>query len=143
MGQTTEILKDTFGRQHNYLRISLIEKCNLRCTYCMPEGGVLLSPKSSLMTLDEIIAIANNTQSIDLSNKIAVYPNPTSNWLTIETTDLIIENIEIFDLTGRKVLEKHQLNNRNQLNVSQLNSSLYIINIQTNKGNWNEKLMIN
>ncbi len=58
MRQTTEILKDTFGRQHNYLRISLIEKCNLRCTYCMPEEGVLLSPKSSLMTSDEIIAIA-------------------------------------------------------------------------------------
>jgi sulfatase maturation enzyme AslB (radical SAM superfamily) len=33
-----EILTDTFGRFHNYLRISLTEKCNLRCVYCMPEA---------------------------------------------------------------------------------------------------------
>ncbi|HEA31239.1 MAG TPA: GTP 3',8-cyclase MoaA [Leeuwenhoekiella sp.] len=58
MGNTTDILQDSFGRQHNYLRISLIEKCNLRCTYCMPEGGVMLSPKDQLMTSQEIIAIA-------------------------------------------------------------------------------------
>lgn len=52
------ILTDDFGRKHNYLRISLIEKCNLRCTYCMPANGIVLSPKASLMTADEIHAIA-------------------------------------------------------------------------------------
>lgn len=56
--QNDIILTDNFGRKHNYLRISLIEKCNLRCTYCMPAAGILLSPKSSLMTADEIFAIA-------------------------------------------------------------------------------------
>lgn len=50
-------LVDTFGRKHDYLRISLTERCNLRCTYCMPEHGVVLSPKSSLMTKDEILKI--------------------------------------------------------------------------------------
>ena len=58
MGKTTDILQDSFGRQHNYLRISLIEKCNLRCTYCMPEDGVMLTPRDKLMTTEEIIAIA-------------------------------------------------------------------------------------
>ncbi|MGS0747632.1 GTP 3',8-cyclase MoaA [Halpernia sp. GG3] len=58
MSTTTDILTDTFGRQHNYLRISLIEKCNLRCTYCMPENGVELSPKENLMTASEAIEIA-------------------------------------------------------------------------------------
>ncbi len=52
------ILQDNFGRAHTYLRISLIERCNLRCTYCMPEEGVQLSPKSSLMTYEEIFSIA-------------------------------------------------------------------------------------
>lgn len=51
-------MTDSFGRTHTYLRISLIERCNLRCTYCMPEEGVLLSPKSSLMTYEEIYTIA-------------------------------------------------------------------------------------
>merc|ERR1711957_741574 len=37
-------LMDNFGRKHNYLRISLTERCNLRCTYCMPPDGVDLTP---------------------------------------------------------------------------------------------------
>ncbi|XP_023780286.1 molybdenum cofactor biosynthesis protein 1 isoform X4 [Cyanistes caeruleus] len=49
---------DSFGRQHNYLRISLTEKCNLRCQYCMPEEGVQLTPKSELLTAQEIITLA-------------------------------------------------------------------------------------
>ncbi len=53
-----EILKDTFGRQHTYLRISLTELCNLRCTYCMPADGIQLSPRSHIMNFDEIYDIA-------------------------------------------------------------------------------------
>jgi molybdenum cofactor biosynthesis protein A len=52
------ILTDNFGRKHNYLRISLIEKCNLRCNYCMPAEGILLSPKASIMTANEVFEIA-------------------------------------------------------------------------------------
>nr|XP_060610081.1 molybdenum cofactor biosynthesis protein 1 isoform X2 [Anolis sagrei ordinatus] len=51
-------LTDGFGRQHNYLRISLTEKCNLRCQYCMPEEGVQLTPKSELLSTQEIITLA-------------------------------------------------------------------------------------
>ncbi|KAI9021482.1 hypothetical protein CLU79DRAFT_793117 [Phycomyces nitens] len=51
-------LVDTFNRRHNYLRISLTEKCNLRCTYCMPEEGVPLTPRESLLTTDEILKLA-------------------------------------------------------------------------------------
>lgn len=59
MYREKNILTDSFGRKHNYLRISLTEKCNLRCTYCMPEDGVLLTPKEQLMTADEIYEIAS------------------------------------------------------------------------------------
>lgn len=48
---------DQFGRTHNYLRISLTDRCNLRCFYCMPEEGNELMEKSSIMTLEEIISI--------------------------------------------------------------------------------------
>ncbi|KAI7848772.1 hypothetical protein BDC45DRAFT_298691 [Circinella umbellata] len=49
---------DTFGRHHNYLRISLTERCNLRCTYCMPEEGVPLTSHDKLLTTDEILSLA-------------------------------------------------------------------------------------
>ncbi|MEO8253353.1 MAG: GTP 3',8-cyclase MoaA [Flavobacterium sp.] len=58
MMQNKTILTDDFGRKHNYLRISLIEKCNLRCTYCMPSEGIALTPKKELMTADEVFTIA-------------------------------------------------------------------------------------
>lgn len=54
---TASILTDTHGRHHNYLRISLSERCNLRCQYCMPTEGVPLSPSSTLLTDDEIIRL--------------------------------------------------------------------------------------
>ncbi|WP_373060333.1 GTP 3',8-cyclase MoaA [Zunongwangia sp. H14] len=67
MTKTTKILQDSFGREHNYLRISLIEKCNLRCAYCMPADGVPLTPKSQLMTAEEIFEIAKTfvAQGVD------------------------------------------------------------------------------
>ena len=58
MKKNTNILTDTFKRKHSYLRISLTERCNLRCTYCMPAEGVPLSPKSHIMTFEEIYTIA-------------------------------------------------------------------------------------
>ncbi|VAI27614.1 unnamed protein product [Triticum turgidum subsp. durum] len=56
---SSDMLVDSFGRFHNYLRISLTERCNLRCQYCMPAEGVELTPKSELLSHDEIIRIAN------------------------------------------------------------------------------------
>ncbi|KAK9811433.1 hypothetical protein WJX72_003867 [[Myrmecia] bisecta] len=52
------MLTDTFGRKHTYLRISLTERCNLRCMYCMPEEGVDLTPGDHLLSSDEIVHVA-------------------------------------------------------------------------------------
>lgn len=52
-------LQDNFNRTHTYLRISLTERCNLRCTYCMPEDGVTLSKRDAILTTDEIIQLAS------------------------------------------------------------------------------------
>lgn len=52
------MLIDRFGRAHNYLRISLTDECNFRCSYCMPDNNVTFMPKDRLMQLDEIEEIA-------------------------------------------------------------------------------------
>jgi len=49
------LLCDSFNRQLNYLRISVTDRCNLRCTYCMPEGGVPLINHEDILTFEEII----------------------------------------------------------------------------------------
>jgi cyclic pyranopterin phosphate synthase len=51
-------ITDTFGRKHTYLRISLTDKCNLRCTYCMPQEDMQFMPSKWLMQADEIQALA-------------------------------------------------------------------------------------
>ena len=53
--------EDTFGRRHNYLRISLTEKCNLRCLYCMPEEGIDLTAKEELLSTDEVVRVAGSS----------------------------------------------------------------------------------
>ncbi|MEX0929660.1 MAG: GTP 3',8-cyclase MoaA [Balneolales bacterium] len=52
-----EPLIDQHGRIHDYLRISLTERCNLRCTYCMPEEGVDLTPGSNICSYEELLEI--------------------------------------------------------------------------------------
>ena len=66
---TPKIITDQFGRIHNYLRISLTERCNLRCFYCMPEDGIELSEKENVLTHEEIIFLAKEFVSLGV-NKI-------------------------------------------------------------------------
>ncbi|MFM8583019.1 MAG: GTP 3',8-cyclase MoaA, partial [Planctomycetaceae bacterium] len=47
-------LVDTFGRVHTNLRISVTDRCNIRCFYCMPEGNVQFMDRSELLTFEEI-----------------------------------------------------------------------------------------
>jgi GTP 3',8-cyclase len=51
-------LVDTHGRVHRDLRISLTDRCSLRCTYCMPEQGNEWLARSSILSLDEIERVA-------------------------------------------------------------------------------------
>lgn len=51
-------LEDLLGRRHNYLRISLTERCNLRCQYCMPAEGVPLTARDALLSSGELLRLA-------------------------------------------------------------------------------------
>lgn len=48
-------MKDGFGREINYLRISITDRCNFRCKYCMPEKGVELKTHEDILSFEEII----------------------------------------------------------------------------------------
>lgn len=52
------MLIDSFHRVHDYLRISLTDNCNLRCSYCMPEEDYDFTPANRLMQANELVAIA-------------------------------------------------------------------------------------
>ena len=46
---------DSHGRNITYLRLSVTERCNLRCRYCMPEEGICKKPHEAMLTEDEMI----------------------------------------------------------------------------------------
>lgn len=50
-------LVDPFGRRISYLRVSVTDRCNLRCTYCMPEEGVRFGPRESVLSYEEILMV--------------------------------------------------------------------------------------
>jgi GTP 3',8-cyclase len=52
-------LVDSFGRVHRDLRISITDRCNFRCTYCMPVEGMPWLPRSELLTYEEITRLAS------------------------------------------------------------------------------------
>jgi len=51
------MLLDPYRRKINYLRISVTDRCNLRCRYCMPEEGISLTPHGEILTYEEILRI--------------------------------------------------------------------------------------
>ncbi|MCU1590538.1 MAG: molybdenum cofactor biosynthesis protein MoaA [Frankiales bacterium] len=60
----TAALLDTFGRVATDLRVSLTDKCNLRCTYCMPAEGLPWLPSAELLTDDEIVRLVGVAVSL-------------------------------------------------------------------------------
>src|SRR6478735_4804569 len=51
-------LVDGFGRVHRDLRISVTDRCNFRCTYCMPAEGMEWLPRADLLSYEELVRIA-------------------------------------------------------------------------------------
>ena len=62
----TEPLIDTFGRVHNNLRISVTDRCNIRCFYCMPEEGIDYLPRKELLTYEEMERIVQLFASLGI-----------------------------------------------------------------------------
>ena len=124
MTPSKAILTDDFGRKHNYLRISLLEKCNLRCTYCMPADGIALSPKASLMTADEIFALAqifveNGVDKIRLTGGEPLlrkdFPEIISKLATLKTS---------LSITTNGILIDRHIEVLKEANIKKINLSL-------------------
>ncbi|MFC5700595.1 GTP 3',8-cyclase MoaA [Cohnella faecalis] len=59
-------LVDRFGRKHTYLRISVTDRCNLRCLYCMPEEGMKFMEQDRLLSYSQIIEVAETAARLGI-----------------------------------------------------------------------------
>lgn len=62
----TTALRDQFGRSIEYLRISITDRCNFRCVYCMPAEGLPWVPKSEILTYEEIADVVGQLAPLGL-----------------------------------------------------------------------------
>lgn len=130
---TQDILTDPFGRKHNYLRISLTERCNLRCTYCMPADGIQLSPKDHLMTYEEIYTIAKEFVSMGVTKIRLTGGEP----LIRKDAALIMEKLSSLPvqltLTTNGVIVDKFIDHFKKCGIKTLNVSLDSLHLQKNK----------
>ena len=61
-----EQLVDSYGRVHRDLRISVTDRCSLRCTYCMPEEGVPWLARPTMLTTEEVVQLAGVAVSMGI-----------------------------------------------------------------------------
>jgi len=60
-------IEDSFGRRINYLRVSVTDRCNLRCIYCMPVEGVPLMPHEEILSYEEICTVVQVAARLGIS----------------------------------------------------------------------------
>ncbi len=60
-------LVDRYGRVHNDLRISVTDRCNLRCVYCMPDEGMTFQPREALLSFDEMTRVARVARELGIT----------------------------------------------------------------------------
>jgi molybdenum cofactor biosynthesis enzyme MoaA len=119
-------LVDSFGRFHSYLRMSLTEKCNLRCQYCMPEHGVSLTPKDHLLSLDERKKLINLFTMLGVNKLRFTGGEPTvSNHLAplIEYSSSL-KKLKSIGITSNGILLQEQLPKFVKAGLSSVNISL-------------------
>lgn len=120
------MLTDSFARVHDYLRISVTERCNLRCTYCMPESGIPLKPKDSLLTASEIQALAEIFVSLGIKKIRITGGEPL---VRRDIDDVVaklgtVEGLQEFALSTNGSLLKEKLPSLHAAGIRQVNISL-------------------
>ena len=121
---------DKLGRDITYLRISLTDKCNLRCRYCMPEEGVCKRSHSEMMTEDEVVAAVEVAASLGI-HKIRLTggePLVKRNIVSICRRVAAIEGIKEVCLTTNGILLPQLGRQLREARVHRLNLSLDTLN---------------
>lgn len=89
---------DRFGRQINYLRLSVIDHCNLRCVYCMPLRGLSFVPSPELLSAAEIEAVVRAAVAVGFHKFRLTGGEPTLRPDIVEITSRIASVPDVLDL---------------------------------------------
>lgn len=119
-------MKDNFGREITYLRLSVTERCNLRCRYCMPEDGICMKRHEDMLTEDEMIMAVQAAASLGIHKLRLTGGEPLvkKNILSICQRSADVEGIREVCLTTNGTLLPHMAKQLRDVGVDRLNISL-------------------
>lgn len=117
---------DQYGRIIDYMRISLTDRCNLRCIYCMPEEGICQIPREELLGQDEIIKICKLAGELGISRIKLTGGEPLVRRICVPLVKELkaLPGIQQVTLTTNGILLKEQLPGLMEARLDALNISL-------------------
>lgn len=133
---------DRFKRNINYLRISVTDRCNLRCKYCMPEQGIKLLPHESILSFDEITEVAKVAVGLGVDKVRLTGGEPLVRKGIVDLVKMLseIDGIKDLSMTSNGILLKKYAKSLKDAGLNRINISLdtmdpEIFKLQTRGGN--------
>ncbi len=123
---TPPILFDNHGRPLNYLRLAVTDRCNLRCFYCMPEGGIRYLKKAELLSNEEMVRIVSILAGMGIS-KVRITggePFVRHDLMQLVRTIVEIDGITNLHITSNGVLMAQHVKELKALGIASVNLSL-------------------
>ena len=121
---------DQYGRNIDYMRISLTDRCNLRCIYCMPEEGICQIPRTELLDQEEILRISRLASELGISRIKLTGGEPLVRRICVPLVKELkaLPGIRQVTLTTNGILLKEQLPGLMEAGLDALNISLDTLN---------------
>jgi molybdenum cofactor biosynthesis protein A len=123
---------DQHNRHINYMRLAVTDRCNLRCSYCMPEFGMKFLPKTAILSFEEMLRLCDITAKMGV-NKVRITggePFVRNDLMKFLSQLSAIDGINEISLTSNGVLTAPHLKELKALGVKNINLSLDTLNKQ-------------
>lgn len=123
---------DRFNRKLNYLRISVTDRCNLRCTYCMPAEGVPQLSHHDILRFDEIVEVVKHGVSLGINKVRLTGGEPLVRKGIIDLVDMIwkVEGVKDLSMTTNGTLLDKFANDLKKAGLQRVNISLDTIDAE-------------
>lgn len=125
-----KILKDEYGRQLNYLRLSVTDRCNFRCYYCMPEEGVLFAARKDLLSFEEMIFLTKIFTALGVTKIRVTGGEPFVRYGIMPfLSDLsMLDGVKEVSITTNGTLSEDYVCKLKQTNIRKINISIDSLN---------------
>ena len=124
------MLIDKFGRQINYLRLAVTDRCNIRCTYCMPAEGLKFLGRQELLTYEEMLRLVRilSEAGVEKVRLTGGEPFVRKDFLSLLEGLHHIDGIRSLHITSNGTFPLHLIEQLEKLQINSINLSLDTLN---------------